>query len=150
MKGRRLQLSGEIRLPEGIEAPDLTLSEGLVFWARLGAATWDDASAELTEAFEKSREASRNEDSIVYIVANDALLGRTGPADAMVAAGLVSAARTAAIEGWKKGWTANVVAFDDGHDPVLVLDRAVSLLEDGVVTGELVHIGPGHLGKALV
>jgi hypothetical protein len=26
----------------------------------------------------------------------------------------------------------------------------VSLLEDGVVTGELVHIGPGHLGKALV
>lgn len=142
-------MSGEIRIPDGIEAGARPLEQGLVFWAKPGATTWDDARTELTEAFERSRDAARNEHSFVYIVTNDALLGRSGPADAMVAAGLVSAARTAAIEGWKKGWTANVVAFDDGHDPSLVLDRAVSLLEDGKVTGELVHIGPGHLGKAL-
>lgn len=144
-----MQLSGEIRIPVGIAADPPSVARGLIFWAQPGAESWDDARAELTEAFEKSREASRNEDSIVYIVANDALLGRTGPADAMVAAGLVSAARTAAAEGWKKGWTANVVAFDDGHEPSLVLERAVSLLEDELVTGELVHIGPGHIGKAL-
>lgn len=142
-------MSGEIRIPEGMEAENRTLEKGLVFWADPGVETWDDARAELTEAFERSREVARNEDSFVYIVANDALLGRSGSASAMVAAGLVSAARTAALEGWKKGWTANVVAFDQGHDPSLVLDRAVSLLEDGMVTGELVHVGPGHLGKAL-
>lgn len=144
-----MQLSGEIRIPEGTEAENRTLEKGLVFWADPGVETWEDARAELTEAFKRSREVARNEDSFVYIVANDALLGRSGSASAMVAAGLVSAARTAALEGWKKGWTANVVAFDQGHDPSLVLDRAVSLLEDGMVTGELVHVGPGHLGKAL-
>lgn len=142
-------MSGEIRIPEGTEAENRTLEKGLVFWADPGVETWEDARAELTEAFKRSREVARNEDSFVYIVANDALLGRSGSASAMVAAGLVSAARTAALEGWKKGWTANVVAFDQGHDPSLVLDRAVSLLEDGMVTGELVHVGPGHLGKAL-
>lgn len=142
-------MSGEIRLPEGIETEDLAPERGLIFWAKPGAATWDDARAELTAAFERSREAARNEHSFVYIIANDALLGRNGPADAMVAAGLVSAARTAAIEGWKKGWTANVIAYDDGHEPSPVLERAVRLLEDGLVTGELVHIGPGHIGKAL-
>lgn len=142
-------MSGEVRLPEGIEAADLTLERGLIFWAKPGATTWEDARAELTAAFARSREAARNEDSFVYIIANDALLGRDGPADAMVAAGLVSAARTAALEGWKKGWTANVVAYDDGHEPARIIARAATLVADGTVTGELVHIGPGHIGKAL-
>lgn len=144
-----MQLSGEIRLPEGVEAGDLTLEEGLIFWAKPGASTWDEARAELTAAFERSRDAARNEQPLVYIIANDALLGRNGPADAMVAAGLVSAARTAAIEGWKKGWTANVIAYDNGQDPAGIIERAAALVADGMVTGELVHIGPGHIGKAL-
>ena len=144
-----MQLSGEMRLPDGIEAEDLILERGLIFWAEPGATTWDDARAELTAAFERSRDAARSENSFVYIIANDALLGRSGPADAMVAAGLVSAARTAAIEGWKKGWTANVIAYDDGHDPAGIIERAAALVADGLVTGELVHIGPGHIGKAL-
>lgn len=138
-----------MRLPEGIEAKDLALERGLIFWVKPGATTWDDARAELTAAFERSREAARNEHSFVYIIANDALLGRNGPADAMVAAGLVSAARTAAIEGWKKGWTANVIAFDEGHDPAGIIERAATIVADGMITGELVHIGPGHIGKAL-
>jgi hypothetical protein len=144
-----LQLSGEVRLPEGIEAEGITLERGLIFWAKPGATTWDGARAELTAAFERSREAATNEHSFVYIIANDALLGRSGAADAMVAAGLVSAARTAAIEGWKKGWTANVVAYDAGFDPAEVISRAAALVGDGKVTGELVHVGPGHIGKAL-
>lgn len=140
---------GEIRIPEGVDAEAPALARGLVFWAKPGIETWDEAQAELTLAFELTRNSARNEHSSVYIVANDSLLGRRGPAEAMVAAGLLSAARTAAVEGWKKSWTANTVAFDDGQDPSLVLDRAVSLLEDGSITGELVHIGPGHIGKAL-
>jgi hypothetical protein len=67
----------------------------------------------------------------------------------MVAAGLLSGARTAAIEGWKKGWTANVVAYDGGYEPVGIIERAAALLGDGLVTGELVHLGSGHIGKAL-
>ena len=144
-----MQLTGEIRLPEGIEAGDLALVRGLIFWARPGLETWDDARNELTEAFERSREAARNEDSFVYVVANDALLGRIGPANAIVAAGLLSGARTAAIEGWKKGWTANVVAYDGGNEPAGIIARAAALLGDWLVTGELVHIGSGHIGKAL-
>ena len=144
-----MQLSGEIRVPEGIEGGEATLERGLIFWARPGVETWDDARSELVDAFERSREAARNEHSFVYIIANDALLGRSGPADAMVAAGLVSAARTAAIEGWKKGWTANVVAYDDGTEPAGIIGRAAALLGDGLVTGELVHLGSGHIGKAL-
>lgn len=142
-------MSGEIRLPEGIEAGDQSLEQGLIFWAKPGAETWDDARNELTDAFERSRECARNDDSFVYIVANDALLGRRGPADAIVAAGLLSAARTAAIEGLKKGWTANVIAFDDGTEPAAMIERAIALLDDGLVTGELVHLGSGHIGKAL-
>ncbi len=144
-----MQLSGEIRLPEGIEAEGLAPERGLIFWARPGLKTWDDARIELIDAFERSREAARNEHSFVYIVTNDALLGRVGPANAMVAAGLLSGARTAAIEGVKKGWTANVIAYDDGNEPAGIIMRAAALLGDGLVTGELVHIGFGHIGKAL-
>lgn len=87
---------------------------------------------------------------MVYIVRNDDLLGRNGPTPAMVASGLVSAARTAAIEGSRKGWTANVVAYDETAALSEVLDRAISVLEDGMITGELIHVGGGHIGKALI
>jgi hypothetical protein len=67
----------------------------------------------------------------------------------MVAAGLLSAARTAALEGTRKGWTANVVALDDEAEPGIVEIWTRRLVEDGAVTGELIRIGPGHIGKAL-
>jgi hypothetical protein len=67
----------------------------------------------------------------------------------MVATGLLSAARTAALEGARKGWTANVVAFDEGADPEAVEAWAQRLLDSGDVTGDLVHLGPGHVGKTL-
>ncbi|MEX1038100.1 MAG: hypothetical protein WDZ96_04490 [Acidimicrobiia bacterium] len=142
-------MSAEVRIPDGIDADPPPLQQGLIFWAKPQIDTWEDARAELTAAFEKSRAAAHSEESFVYIVSNDALLGRTGPTDAMVAAGLLSAARTAALEGWKKGWTANVVAYDKDHSPEEVLERALILVEDGMITGELLHIGQGHIGKAL-
>jgi hypothetical protein len=67
----------------------------------------------------------------------------------MVATGLLSAARTAAVEGARKGWTVNVVAADADVDPSVVEGLASHLLEIGNVTGELVRVGPGHIGKAL-
>jgi hypothetical protein len=67
----------------------------------------------------------------------------------MVATGLLSAARTAALEGSRKGWTANVVAYDEDADREKVQAWAEMLLETGDVTGELVRVGPGHVGKTL-
>jgi hypothetical protein len=67
----------------------------------------------------------------------------------MVAAGLLSAARTAALEGARRGWTANVVGYDEGADRAAVEEWAHHLLENGAVTGELIRVGSGHIGKAL-
>jgi hypothetical protein len=111
---------------------------------------WAEVRAELERAFQMSRTAAQSEESFVYLVHHDDLLGRRGAGNAMVATGLLSAARTAAIEGSRKGWTANVIAYDDDTDPELVTDWAERFTQDSHgVTGELIRIGPGHLGKAL-
>ncbi len=111
---------------------------------------WAEVRAELERAFQMSRAAAQAEQSFVYVVHHDDLLGRRGPGNAMVATGLLSAARTAALEGAKKGWTANVVAYDDEARPELVEGWAERLVADSEgVTGEVIRVGPTHLGKAL-
>lgn len=121
-----------------------------IHWASEVGDDWEEIRSELERAFEMSRSAAQAEESIVFVVHNDDLLGRRGTGNAMVATGLLSAARTAAIEGSRKGWTANVVAFDDGADPEYVKGWAERLAEDSFgVTGELIRLGSTHLGKAL-
>jgi hypothetical protein len=110
---------------------------------------WPEILAELTRAFAVAKEAAVDETSFVYVVRQDDLLGRRGPGNSMVAAGLLSAARTAALEGVRKGWTANVLAIDNEADPAVVTEWAHQLLDADGITGELVRIGPGHIGKAL-
>lgn len=111
---------------------------------------WVEVKAELDRAFQMSRAAAQAEENIVFVVHHDDLLGRRGAGNAMVATGLLSAARTAAIEGSRKGWTANVLAFDDDSDPELVQGWTERLAEDSQgVTGELIRLGSSHLGKAL-
>jgi len=110
---------------------------------------WEDVSAELDRAFQMSRAAALAGESFVYVVHSDDLFGRRGPGGAMIAAGLVSAARTAASEGSRLGWTANVIAYDEGTDEAEI-DRWTKLMRDSHgVTGQLIQIGPGHVGKAL-
>lgn len=139
----------ELRIPESIQIDPPLLDSGFLFWADLDVRSWPEVAAELNAAFIGSRSAAQANESIVYIVSNDAVLGRKGAGPAMVAAGLLSGARTAALEGSRKGWTANVVAYDEDADVSTVLDQAMRLLEDGAITGELIHVGPGHIGKAL-
>jgi ABC-type branched-subunit amino acid transport system substrate-binding protein len=111
---------------------------------------WDEVKAELSRAFQMAQEAALAKENFVFVVHHDDLLGRRGTGNAMVATGLLSAARTAAIEGSRKGWTANVVAFDDDANPELVQGWAERLAEDSNgVTGELIRVGASHLGKAL-
>lgn len=121
-----------------------------VFRARPVGDDWSEIRAELERAFQMSRAAAQSEESFVYVVHHDDLLGRRGPGNAMVATGLLSAARTAAIEGSRKGWTVNVVAYDDDCDPEAVERWARRLASDpDGLSGELVRIGSSHLGKAL-
>lgn len=111
---------------------------------------WGEIRAELERAFEMSRTAAQAEESFVFVVHHDDLLGRRGAGNAMVATGLLSAARTAAIEGSRKGWTANVVAYDDETDEETVQAWAEKLATDSEgVTGELIRVGSSHIGKAL-
>lgn len=122
---------------------------GVVFWAYDVGDDWAEVRAELTRAFQISREAAQEGRSFVYVVRQDDLLGRRGPGNAMVATGLLSAARTSALEGSRKGWTANVIAYDEGSEIEAAEDWANRLILSGAVTGELIRIGPGHIGKAL-
>ncbi len=122
---------------------------GVIHWTADVGDDWGGIIAELTRAFEVSRAAAQSEESFVYVVHQDDLLGRRGAGNAMVATGLLSAARTAALEGVRKGWTANVVAFDENADRSAVERWAQQLLEGGGVTGELLRVGAGHIGKAL-
>jgi hypothetical protein len=138
-------------MTEPVGTPDLPDDlPGLVFRAAEIGDDWAEARGDLTAAFELARQAATDAVSIVFIVRNDDLLGRQGAARAMVAAGLVSAARTAALEGTTKGWTANVLVHDASVPPEAVLERARFVLANGHTTGEVIHLGPGHIGKALV
>lgn len=110
---------------------------------------WAAVRGELERAFVMARTAATAEESFVFVVHHDDLLGRRGAGNAMVAAGLLSAARTAAIEGSRKGWTANVIAHDDDAPSDEVERWARWMLDSHGVTGELIRIGPGHIGKAL-
>ncbi|MGH8875548.1 MAG: hypothetical protein ACRDVM_09920, partial [Acidimicrobiia bacterium] len=82
---------------------------------------------------------------VVYLVDGPDLLGQRGAGRAMVACGLLSGARTAAIE----GVAVNVVAVEEGTPPAVIAVWAGRLLERDGPTGELVRLGGSHLGKAL-
>jgi hypothetical protein len=119
-----------------------------VFWAQPVGDEWPEVLAELERLGGQCRAAARDEESFVVVVATDDLLGRRGPGPAMVATGLLSAVRTAALEGRTKGWTANLIAYDDEHREAAPA-WAERLLDDGSVTGEVIRLGSGHIGKAL-
>lgn len=120
-----------------------------IHWADAVGDDWGEVRAELERAFDLSRRAAQAGESFVYVIHHDDLLGRRGAGNAMVATGLLSAARTAAIEGSRKGWTANVVAYDDGASRDEVEHWASRMLASNGVTGELIRVGSTHIGKAL-
>jgi len=120
-----------------------------IHWTEPVGEDWSEIRAELDRAFQMSRAAAMDEESFVYVVHHDDLLGRRGAGNAMVASGLLSAVRTAALEGVRKGWTANVIAYDHDADQNEIEEWAERMLESHGVTGELIRIGSSHIGKAL-
>lgn len=123
--------------------------EALVFAPDDPTGDWDWVKSTLTLAFELSRSAAASRLAIVYVVDNDDLLGRRGAPRAMVATGLLSGARTAALEMARDGVPVNVLAVDGGSAQSDICRWVRQLCEPGGPTGELVHLGSGHIGKAL-
>jgi hypothetical protein len=113
--------------------------------------TWTGARRQLAEAFHLSKDAAARELPVVYVVEIDALLGRSGPTPAMVATGLVSAARTLAVELKKAGAPVNTIAVEGDSDAATVAAWVRILLEGeaGAPTGEVIHLGGAQIGKAL-
>lgn len=110
---------------------------------------WSDVAKELAEVFRLTKESLANGLPVVFVVSNDDLLGRNGPGRAMVATGILSGARTAAVEHRKNRVPVNVIAREDGTDPDLIVKWCRLLLDGDAPTGELIHLGSEHLGKAL-
>ncbi len=137
-----------LRVPTTWEAA-FDSPESLVFAALDVSDDWDRVSVELAMAFELSQSAARDGRAITYIVHNDDLLGRRGAGKAMVATGLLSAARTAAVELAKASVPVNVLAVQDDTTPETIARWVATLAEPDGPTGELIHLGPGHIGKAL-
>jgi hypothetical protein len=127
------------------------LPEGALVWVTdptIGD-SWEDVLSELTDAFDASQHAAKTGGPIVYVVNSDDLLGRNGPGRAMVACGLLSAARTTAIESRKAAVPVNVIALEELTAPDTVARWVASLSQPGGPSGELIRLGGDHLGKAL-
>lgn len=137
-----------LRIPD-VWRPEFRDVPGAVFAATDVGDGWEAIEAELAEAFVLARDAARDATPMAYVVRHDDLLGRRGPGRAMIATGLLSAARTAALEQAKAGVPVNVIAVDDGIDPATIARWARMLAEGPVPTGELVRLGSSHIGKAL-
>lgn len=129
--------------------PDFEDGPRLIFVADVIDDLWETVEAELTQAFELSRAAAQAGETITYVVHNDDLLGRRGAGRAMVATGLLSAARTAASEMAKAAVPVNVLVVEDDTEPATVANWALLVSQRDGPTGELIHLGAGHIGKAL-
>ena len=99
--------------------------------------------AALLDAFHRSQEAARNGEPIVYVLRQADLLGQDTVLGAMLASALLSGVRTLAAEGHR----ANAIAV--GDDPAHAEHWIGVLQQDVGLTGELIRLGPGHVGKAL-
>lgn len=130
---------------------NLSLPDGaLVFVANSSVSDeWTAVLEELTAAFELSQAAVRSGGPIVYLLEGDDLLGRRGAGSAMVACGLLSAARTLALETARSGVPVNVLALGPTTPPESVRFWVEALCGPNGPNGELIRLGADHLGKAL-
>lgn len=125
-----------------------TAADGLVFAPEDDAPSgWLEVEQALLTCFQLTRQAATAGASVVYLVAQPALLGHAGVPAAMLAGALVSAARALAMEGQRRGVRANVLAYDAGTDADVLARWAKVLLELGGASGEVVQLGPLHHGK---
>lgn len=139
-----------IRTSDSLESELSDIEEGILFEAGSVSDDWEDVRAELVDAFDASSQAATHGVPLVYIVSSDALLGRTGTGNAMVATAILSGARTLALELTKAGVPVNVIGTTSTVDVTELAHWAQQLLRrSGGPTGELIQLGGTQIGKAL-
>lgn len=133
----------------GIEPSDP--GEPTVIAAPRATNDWGETLDGLTRLFRVAKAAAEHGASVVFVVSVDALLGRTGALEAMAATGVVSAARTLALELKKQGAVVNCLATAETTPPDEAARWIVRLLEASPEgpTGELIQLSGGQIGKAL-
>ena len=107
---------------------------------------FEEVETFLLDAFHRSQQAARDEEPIVFVLANAHLLGQAGAPGAILANALLSGMRTLAAEGHK----ANAIAVGPDVDPE-DLQHWITQLEAGRgLQGELIHVHAKHVGKIQV
>ena len=107
---------------------------------------FSEVEVTLLDAFRRSQQAARDGEAIVFVLANEDLLGHNGAPGAMLANALLSGMRTLAAE----GHNANAVAVGPDADPE-DLQHWITQLEQGRgLQGELIHVHAKHVGKIQV
>jgi len=124
-----------------------TAEDGLVYGPAPQTASWADVESALLGAFQRSQAGAPADAPVVYLVSQPALLGHAGPLPAMLAAGLVSAARALGMEGVRRGRRANALAYGDDTPPEVIATWTRALLEHSGPSGELMHLGSSQHGK---
>jgi NAD(P)-dependent dehydrogenase (short-subunit alcohol dehydrogenase family) len=104
----------------------------------------------LFTAFSTIREALEQDQSVVVVVRDEDLLGHAQPADAALAGALVGLTRALATEGARAGWRINAIAVTADVDPIDQATWISHLSESPGLNGELVRLGPLHLGRVPV
>jgi hypothetical protein len=125
------------------------VNDAVVFQVNEVDDDWAHIATEMKAAFDATRPAAIAGHPVVYVVSSDALLGRTGAGNAMVATGLLSAARTLAAEMARAGVPVNVLGVTAETPAAMIATWVRHLLEAGGPTGELVQLGGAQIGKAL-
>lgn len=136
----------------GLGAGDGEIADGLVFAPRSDLDAWEDAEAELLEAFRLSQEAMIADAPVVYVLHADAVLGRASVLDSAVADGLVGGARSLAFEGKRRARYAAVVGIESGETPESLreLRRTVEFLTGArAAAGQVIMLTDEHLGAML-
>jgi len=105
-------------------------------------------AAALESAFVTVRAAIGEGRAVVIVVSDADLLGQRTVDAAALANGLLGLARAVAMEGAREGWTINVVS--DGGDADAVAAAVDCFGRGGALTGQLVRVGVGHLGRVPV
>ncbi|HVR31251.1 MAG TPA: hypothetical protein VMS74_00905 [Acidimicrobiia bacterium] len=119
--------------------------------APAGHGDWPSTLEALTGLYRKARAAAIEGSPVVFLVSSDALLGRTGALNAMAAMGVVSAARTLALELRKQGAVANCLAsgVDTPRDETVQWSLHLLAGSADGPSGEVVQLGGAQIGKAL-
>jgi hypothetical protein len=110
------------------------------------AADLDSVTKVLTEAFVAVKEAVSAERPVVVLLEDGDLLGQDGIIEASVATGLLGLVRAFALEGAKPGWRVNAVSHR-GADDLVAAREAAEWLAGSDLSGQLIRVGTGHIGK---